>query len=680
MLGINDRKFTKSGEKLSSGYKINRAADDAAGLSISEKMRKKIRGLEKGMENVEDGISLCQVADGALNEVTDILQRVRELTIKAYNGTNSKDDRQIIQNEIEQCLKETDRIFETTKFNEIPVFQNGQEVQGTYIDTTPYTVNKTLNVYKEMPSWLQINDQPASNTGLKIETHAYTDILQDMNGIMKEDIKRSDGSYKSVYFGPYKGDYVDGYEWIGKFYKNSGDELMQPNSKLYNYIYAKDSNGNYKHLDSSGNYLGWTSEITDNVSAKLSFSGLAGKTDAKDLYDALSELVGTEIAFPCGTCAKTEAIRFGGEYIGVNNVKFYDQGSYFYKCDINLSEKSFQWNGKTYKGYFEAIVEAMAMNDTGKTADLSNKIAEDLTKSTYNLFNSSMTVHYDRAAMAATDPYSVYIYDYRDIDAVAPEATVTGIRKYSNISYDVEDVSTIGREVKYDRWDHDPIWIQASDNTPDGMFIKSGYLSLKKLGLERYTVNDYRYEVTMMDPDGYAKRLDEWNKAAPDPKPITVNRQISVREVIQRPEYNSIYKDGEPTLIMTKPPIYGSKTINVQLTEYEYPNDTRGPKPVPDYDVKEIYTPTDLSVLDDAISEICRVRSYYGASQNRLEHTYKNNSNVHENLTYAESRIRDTDMAKEMVNNSTLNILKQAGLSMLSQANQANQGVLALLQ
>ncbi|MBQ2116580.1 MAG: hypothetical protein II193_08350 [Lachnospiraceae bacterium] len=322
----------------------------------------------------------------------------------------------------------------------------------------------------------------------------------------------------------------------------------------------------------------------------------------------------------------------------------------------------------------------MAMNDTGKTADLSNKIAEDLTKSTYNLFNSSMTVHYDRAAMAATDPYSVYIYDYRDIDAVAPEATVTGIRKYSNISYDVEDVSTIGREVKYDRWDHDPIWIQASDNTPDGMFIKSGYLSLKKLGLERYTVNDYRYEVTMMDPDGYAKRLDEWNKAAPDPKPITVNRQISVREVIQRPEYNSIYKDGEPTLIMTKPPIYGSKTINVQLTEYEYPNDTRGPKPVPDYDVKEIYTPTDLSVLDDAISEICRVRSYYGASQNRLEHTYKNNSNVHENLTYAESRIRDTDMAKEMVNNSTLNILKQAGLSMLSQANQANQGVLALLQ
>ena len=83
MLGITGRGIGSSAEKLTAGYKINRAADDAAGLSISEKMRKKIRGLEKGMENVQDGISFCQVADGALNEVADMLQRVRELSIQA---------------------------------------------------------------------------------------------------------------------------------------------------------------------------------------------------------------------------------------------------------------------------------------------------------------------------------------------------------------------------------------------------------------------------------------------------------------------------------------------------------------------------------------------------------------------------------------------------------------------
>ncbi|MDE6917720.1 MAG: flagellar hook protein, partial [Lachnospiraceae bacterium] len=96
MLNITGCGLAGTAEKLATGYKINRAADDAAGLSISEKMRKKIRGLERGMENVQDGISLCQVADGALNEVAELLQRARELSIQAYNDTNSKRDRHTI--------------------------------------------------------------------------------------------------------------------------------------------------------------------------------------------------------------------------------------------------------------------------------------------------------------------------------------------------------------------------------------------------------------------------------------------------------------------------------------------------------------------------------------------------------------------------------------------------------
>ena len=118
MLGLTTASQAKSTEKLSSGYKINRAADDAAGLSISEKMRKQIRGLTQASLNAQDGISAVQTAEGALTEVHDMLQRMNELAVKASNGTMSKDDREYVQNEVDQLVTEIDRVAETTKFNE----------------------------------------------------------------------------------------------------------------------------------------------------------------------------------------------------------------------------------------------------------------------------------------------------------------------------------------------------------------------------------------------------------------------------------------------------------------------------------------------------------------------------------------------------------------------------------
>ena len=119
MLGITTGSLAKSTEKLSSGYKVNRAADDAAGLAISEKMRKQIRGLDQASANAEDGISAVQTAEGALTEVHDMLQRMNELAVKAANGTMSTDDRQTVQDEVEQLLTEIDRVAETTKFKNV---------------------------------------------------------------------------------------------------------------------------------------------------------------------------------------------------------------------------------------------------------------------------------------------------------------------------------------------------------------------------------------------------------------------------------------------------------------------------------------------------------------------------------------------------------------------------------
>ena len=133
MLGLTTASQAKSTEKLSSGYKINRAADDAAGLSISEKMRKQIRGLTQASSNAQDGISSVQTAEGALNEVQDMLQRMNELAVKSANGTNSEDDRSYIQNEIDQLTTEIDRVAETTKFNETYLLKGDKNAEAKNI-------------------------------------------------------------------------------------------------------------------------------------------------------------------------------------------------------------------------------------------------------------------------------------------------------------------------------------------------------------------------------------------------------------------------------------------------------------------------------------------------------------------------------------------------------------------
>ena len=167
MLGLTQSSQAKSTEKLSSGYKINRAADDAAGLSISEKMRKQIRGLTQASANAEDGISTVQTAEGALNEVQDMLQRMNELAVKASNGTNSENDRTYIQNEIDQLTTEIDRVAETTKFNETYLLKGDKDAVKGY----SYTYGSTTAAAATFEGQKNIT-ATGSNTGAKITVSA----------------------------------------------------------------------------------------------------------------------------------------------------------------------------------------------------------------------------------------------------------------------------------------------------------------------------------------------------------------------------------------------------------------------------------------------------------------------------------------------------------------------------
>jgi flagellin len=177
MLGVNTATQAKSTEKLSSGYKINRAADDAAGLAISEKMRRQIRGLTQASANAQDGISCVQTAEGALNEVHDMLQRMNELAVKAANGTQTTDDREYINKEVQQLLTEIDRVASTTTFNEMSLL-DGNFSKGLQVDAEK---DRTIEV--------SIGGMDTQTLGIRGKD-TLTDVkANELNGLVKTAIK-----------------------------------------------------------------------------------------------------------------------------------------------------------------------------------------------------------------------------------------------------------------------------------------------------------------------------------------------------------------------------------------------------------------------------------------------------------------------------------------------------------
>ena len=149
MLNVNTQSQAKSTEKLSSGYQINRAADDAAGLAISEKMRRQIKGLTQASANAQDGISMVQTAEGALNEVHDMLQRINQLSVKGENGTLTSADRSYIASEVQQLMSEIDRVQSTTTFNELNLL-NGDMKDGKGLQVGAEATQYITVTIKEM--------------------------------------------------------------------------------------------------------------------------------------------------------------------------------------------------------------------------------------------------------------------------------------------------------------------------------------------------------------------------------------------------------------------------------------------------------------------------------------------------------------------------------------------------
>ena len=500
---------SKSTEKLSSGYRINRAADDAAGLSISEKMRGQIRGLNQASTNAQDGISLIQTAEGALNESHSILQRMRELSVQAANGTETDDDREAVQNEIEQLQSELTRISDTTEFNTMKLLdgsQSGSKVQ--------VSVSKSAeNNLKTVDATAQVNKMAAA-------------------------VAENDG----------------------------GDSKLS--------VTVLDKNGNATTTEVTVSYNKATGKFTANGKDLTTAGTASTAADATKVGDALKEAL--------------EATDFGKNYDITN-----DAG----KLSFTAKEKGSTSDAILTSNNGGATTATTKTQNTG--TDEYQQIEEGIGvyDGSGNIEDKIFTVNGEKF-LYVSDPAKLGD-DYKDVNYV--KATGAGN------TVDAADAKTMAALIKAKTG----IEAEADANATKTVNLKPSSTATGK-GIE--------LQIGANEGQTMNFTLDDMSADA-----------LGV----------------------------GGSSVNLSTQES---------------------AKTATTTIDAAIKKVSKARGQMGAVQNRLEHTINNLDTASENLQTAESRIRDTDMAAPSVNYSKNSILAQAGQSMLAQANQANQGVLTLLQ
>lgn len=523
-LGMVTSAQSKSTEKLSSGYRINRAADDAAGLSISEKMRAQIRGLNKASANAQDGISLIQTAEGALNEQHSILQRMRELSVQAANGVETDEDREAVNNEISQLQEELTRISETTEFNTMKLLDGSQDGRsGSNTGSGPKfgIVDSTLNgaLVTSNVKGVTVEVKQASSTQAGSETAIWDDAGTKLTLNLAQNTT-------------YTQDQID--------------ELI----------------ANAKQEDSTA------SNAPAEVAVKLNNGVLSVAT---------ADMTGTATA--AGIRA-TSADATVTDFVGANKIKFEANK---YGAEFNAAEFSFAFDKADGK---EEVTTEQAISYDDKNAT---------TKT------GKYTIH-----LAAGKEYTA-----EDIEDLLAKAGID------------MDVTLSG----------------AQPDEPNTLFAKSSTSTISK--------------ITMGGGAGLGSAKALWGQAGYEgvsggdgiTLQIGANEGQTMSFTIENMSARALGVDGNKVDLSTQEGAQKATTT-----------------------------------IDAAIKKVSQARGRMGAIQNRLEHTIANLDTAAENTQNAESRIRDTDMASQMVEYSKNNILAQAGQSMLAQANQSTQGVLSLLQ
>lgn len=652
--GVNER-LKKSTEKLSTGYKINRAADNAAGLAISEKMRKQIRGLTQGEKNIEDGIGYVQVADGALEQVQDMLQRMNELSVQAANGTNSPSDREAIDKEIQQLKTEMDRVFQTTKFNETYIWPEEEtrivgfgvgKAQAVTI-STPYYQSFTIN----------------NSTYDKVAFSGGYQIKADENGVSMSWV---------------------GYNGTDYTTKTIDWNTLKKNNYQFNIGDVFDEN-NYPELFENGKPV---------FDFKVDFS-VRKEAQIDDIIKAID---GTSMRAYSGAS-------ISGRYEDKTGAEDNSRGILYAGASINYAAAyASRANSGAGQGYdfvngSDSYIEIKAVTaDGGNLSQIPNANNVDQAKENTEQWKLEFVMEGIGNVTATSTSIRLYANDRTNDDR--------------GLWWDYYEHSTD----KYGKsYESSAKGSGTLGSAMDALTGTTGVLN-KTLGgaADEGGYIDIWFTLTAENPYSYGKNDDGSPNTNQSVGSFTLTVPVSNKDT-ETTIYTRITESLNSTTIfdfmssannsyhqITQSNVHESKVeVKIYKTENYWPhvdipihcgadsmdklNIRYETMRVRKLELAKTNVRTEemaLNALDeisDALRAVSTQRAAFGAYQNRLEHAAKINANTSENIQAAESVIRDTDMEDEMVKYSNANILVQAGQSMLAQANQSKQGVLSLL-
>lgn len=687
---VSNRK-SKTSEKLSSGYNVNRAADDAAALSISEKMRRQIRGLSQGVENTEDGVSLCQVADGALAEVHDMLQRINELSIQSANGTNSYSDRQAIQEEINQILQEIERIGDTTTFNERKLFKKAMDIESVIPE-------KTTTSTKDRSMLVTISGSPTETTavnynlsatidgGIMLDSTQYTwDMIISAEGNSLADTKINAGTYSFNH----KGISIDIKISEGQTLENVVNNI---NGLQINISERMKSQAKAVSSIELGNNITETVDHTTALSAvpahtinadengisidngtKVSWTSMGiDMNDIKEgTYSFNDPDSNINFKFTIENGATNDAVISGLNNVTLNMSK--DRIFHYFSSSYSVTD-----DGCVLKTY-----DAMSPNQENTTSCnpneyLGHMLGESSNYSSYFVFKTDsvgdLYLEYHGSSLNGTvdSRHNFYLTDESlrlmkygfDYSLPSEEQTFTQITGGRKIEFKSQKGSSIYMYIENDGTGSYDNLVSDFDGRHFVAFsggdvqVRYRATSADTNSIADGNVGATTYETYIAEDDKtLLAHKDTYTETITTPSTI-----INIRENVGNIWIQSGCESGDGMWLEIDPmntSILGIDGIDVTT---------------------ELGANDAIEKIDGALEKVSSNRAKIGAQQNRLEHTIANENNIVENTTAAESRIRDADMAELMVQFSKENILAQVGQSMMAQSNQSNQGVLSLLQ
>ena len=708
-LNIMNGKVSKKSEKLSSGYRINRSADDAAGLAISEKMRRQIRGLTRASENAEDGISMVQTADGALNEVHEMLQRMNELCVQAANGPNSDSDRGYIQDEVDHLNSEIDRVAKTTKFNETYLLDGSLENPGrsaARIALDDIRMAEFVKKY-EKDKQKELEKLERKRKGLpEIEEKWW----EEEGKVYSIKALTGDNAGKEV-----TAEEVAAKEGLKIVYITDEFQTTQSNKP------APDG------APTLAGYNGLKDALRDVIVPNAVQSIIDAYSPAYDFLKGSTIGMGLKLG--------------GNNEIGAGVLAYVQLGHY----GMGVQELDYQLG---------VNLQSLTIDNAGNLDNASrNELEVTIVHEMMHAFMDEALTNGMTGNATQTDRFPKWF-----IEGMAQTA--------AGGYYDENDWVNGGLGINVNSTDADissalnkASLTKSEDKTDDGFtasygtgYLASMYLghlaggggnidaSRIKAGLGKI-LGDIRggknLEDVIKNLTGKAYTVDFETGFATDSKVLQFVKDLTAYvgagtggvvgnlqtadDILQDANINkdamnlfelnvaydnvtNIYPNDYDVWVggsagRTMPPVIGRRPVDLPIGKgiaaalHVGTDATRANKIFVTIDamnskslgVNTVNVRTeDLATMsikrvELAIARVSTQRAELGAIQNRLEHTIKNLDNVVENTTASESLIRDTDMAKEMAEYSNASILQQAGQSMLAQTNQSNQGVLNLI-